>query len=66
MAEARSEHVGLTALHLDRMPASRFKHVGLTTLHVARIGESRFEHVGFTTHLAEKVLQRFQSLLSKI
>ena len=33
MAEARSEHVGLTALHLDRMVESRFEHVGLTTLH---------------------------------
>ena len=34
MVEERSEHVGLTTLHFDRMGKARFEHVGLTTLHV--------------------------------
>ncbi len=63
---ARSKHVGLATLHVYRMADARSEYVGLTALHLDRMGEARFEHVGLTTHLAGKVLQRFQSLPSKI
>ena len=60
MAEARSEHVGLTALHLDRMRESRFQHVGLTTLHVTCPSEA----VAAPTYLLRYLVTYFTRLVS--
>ena len=60
MAEARSEHVGLTALHLDRMGESRFQHVGLTTLHVTCPSEA----VAAPTYLFSYLVTYFTRLVS--
>ena len=56
---ARSEHVGLATLHLDRIREACSEYVGLSTLHVNRMAQARSEHVGLTALHLDRIAESF-------